>query len=140
MRYMGLDVGDRRIGVALSDEAGMVAFPFSVINRSSPAADIRRIVALVEEHGVGLVVVGLPRTLAGAVGPQAGKVQNFLERLQSEAAVPVLPWDERLSTAAVERMLISADVGRRRRRQVVDKLAASVILDSYLRCKSARDT
>jgi putative Holliday junction resolvase len=140
MRCMGLDVGDRRIGVALSDESGLVAFPLAVINRSSGAEDMRQIAALVEEHRVELVVVGLPLTLTGGVGPQAQKVQGFLEQLKSVLTVPVVTWDERLTTAEVERLLIKAEVRRRRRREVVDKLAAAVLLDAYLRSKSERGT
>lgn len=126
-------MGNRRIGVALSDEEGLVAFPLEVINRTSRAEDIRRIAALVKRHGVKRVVVGMPITLAGEIGPQAQKVRVFLERLQADLPVPVVPWDERLTTAEVEKLLVSADLSRRRRHRVIDKLAAAVILDSYLR-------
>jgi putative Holliday junction resolvase len=132
MRLMGLDVGDRRIGVALSDEDGLVAFPLEVINRTSRAKDIGRISALIDQHGVRQVVVGVPRTLAGQIGPQAQKVQDFSERLRAGLPVPVVSWDERLTTAEVEKLLVSADLSRRRRREVVDKLAATLILNSYL--------
>lgn len=132
MRLMGLDVGDRRIGVALSDEDGLVAFPLEVINRTSRAKDIGRISALIDQYGVRQVVVGMPRTLAGRIGPQAQKVQDFSERLRAGLSVPVVSWDERLTTAEVEKLLVSADLSRRRRREVVDKLAAVLILNSYL--------
>lgn len=132
MRLMGLDVGDRRIGVALSDEDGLVAFPLEVINRTSRAKDIGRISALIDQYGVRQVVVGMPRTLAGRIGPQAQKVQDFSERLRAGLSVPVVSWDERLTTAEVEKLLVSADLSRRRRREVVDKLAATLILNSYL--------
>lgn len=133
MRLIGLDVGEKRIGVALSDEEGRMAFPLEVIVRKSRSADLRRIAELVERHEVERVVVGLPVMLTGQEGPQARTVQTFVARLQKELPVPVVVWDERLSTAEVERLLIDADVGRGRRRRVVDKLAAAVILDSYLR-------
>jgi putative pre-16S rRNA nuclease len=132
MRYLGLDVGDRRIGVALSDETETLASGLSTLERVGPRKDLRAIRRLVEAHGAGEIVVGLPRTLAGEVGPQARKVLEFAEALRPVARVPVVPWDERLSTVMAERALIAADVSREGRRKVVDKVAAVLILQSYL--------
>ncbi|MBE0467044.1 MAG: Holliday junction resolvase RuvX [Candidatus Desulforudis sp.] len=140
MRFMGLDVGDRRIGVALSDEQGLIAFPLEVIDRTSRADDVRRIKELVERYGAQRVVVGVPKTLSGRLGRQAEKVLKFLEALHTALPVPVVPWDERLTTVQVEKLLVSADLRRRKRRKVVDKLAASLILNSYLSSLKSDET
>lgn len=132
MRYLGLDVGDRRIGVALSDETGTLASGLSTLERVGPRKDLREIRRLVDAHDVGEVVVGLPRTLVGEVGPQARKVLEFAEALRPVVRVPVVPWDERLSTVMAERALVEADVSRKGRRKMVDKVAAVLILQSYL--------
>lgn len=141
MRLMGLDIGDRRIGVALTDEDAVLAYPLEVLERTSPDKDLGRIVEIIDQYGVERVVAGLPKTLSGEVGPQGEKVLSFLDKLRLRSAVPVVTWDERLTTVEVERLLISADMGRRRRRRVVDKLAAALILNSYLHSrKSGRDS
>jgi len=132
VRLMGLDIGDRRIGVALTDEDAVLAYPLEVLERTSPDKDLGRIVEIIDQYGVERVVAGLPKTLAGEVGPQGEKVLSFLDKLRLRSAVPVVTWDERLTTVEVERLLISADMSRRRRRRVVDKLAATLILNSYL--------
>lgn len=132
VRLMGLDIGDRRIGVALTDEDAVLAYPLKVLERTSPDKDLGRIIEIIDQYGVERVVAGLPKTLSGKVGPQGEKVLSFLDKLRLRSAVPVVTWDERLTTVEVERLLISADMGRRRRRRVVDKLAAALILNSYL--------
>lgn len=131
-RIMALDVGEKNIGVALSDPLGITAQGLTVIKRRDEAGALAAIRALVDQHGVRELVVGLPRDLKGTVGPQAQKVLDFTSRLERELAVPVRLWDERLSTRAAERLLIEADVTRRKRRRVVDMLAASLILQNYL--------
>jgi putative Holliday junction resolvase len=130
MRMMGLDVGDRRIGVALSDELGITATPREVLKRDG--REWAAIVRLTEQEAVGEIVVGVPRSLSGELGPQAEKVLSFIATLRARVNVPVQEWDERLSTAVAERVLIDADTRRSRRREVIDKLAAAVILQSYL--------
>lgn len=136
MRYMGLDVGDKTIGVAISDELGMVATPLTVIRRStSVKKDIAEIKKLAEAYQVGVIVVGLPLMLAGTVGVQAEKAKEFVEALKPHVKVPVELWDERLTTVEVERILIEADQSRENRKAVVDKLAAAVMLQSYLNRK-----
>ncbi|MEW6458581.1 MAG: Holliday junction resolvase RuvX [Bacillota bacterium] len=141
MRLMGLDIGDRRIGVALTDENGVAAYPLEVLERTSPEKDLRRITEIIDQYGVERVVAGLPKTLSGQIGPQGDKVLSFLDKLRVRSTVPVVTWDERLTTAEVEKLLVSADLGRRRRRKVVDKLAATLILNSYLNSrKSGRNT
>lgn len=132
---MGLDVGDRRIGVAMSDELGIAATPREVITRDG--REWARVVRLVEEAEVGEIVVGVPRSLRGEVGPQAEKVRAFIATLRARTAVPVVEWDERLSTVVAERVLLDADASRARRREVIDKLAAAVILQGYLDARAA---
>jgi len=130
MRIMALDVGDRRIGVATCDELEIVAAPREVLRRDGRELDAleRR----VGEEEVGLVVVGMPYNAAGEIGPQAQKVVRFVEALRQRLAVPVVEWDEHLSTWEAESLLIEAGQRPAARRRVVDKLAAAVILRSFL--------
>ena len=131
-RTLGLDVGQRRIGVAVSDELGWTAQGLTVIERRSLAEDVRRLVALVKEYGCNGIVIGLPRRTDGRLGPEAEAVQAFGRKLEVAAGVPVVYWDERFSTAQAEHTLLAAGVRRARRKQVIDQLAASVILQAYL--------
>jgi len=140
-RILGLDVGRRRIGVALSDELGWTAQGLTVIQRRSAEADIARIVALVREYRCRLIVIGLPRRTDGSLGPEAEAVQAFGRHLEATAGVPVAYWDERFSTTEAEHMLIGAGVRRARRREVIDQVAAGLILQAYLdRQRRAIDT
>lgn len=132
MRTLGLDVGDRTVGVAVSDELGIAAHPVTVIRRTSLEADLKQLCQLVDEYEVSEIVVGLPISLRGGEGPQAEKVRAFTDSLKEVVSVPIVFWDERLTTAEAERMLIAADASRARRKKVIDKLAAALILDSYL--------
>jgi putative Holliday junction resolvase len=131
-RTLALDVGDRVIGVALSDPLGLTGQALCEIRRTSPERDVEAVVHLARTHGAACVVVGLPRSLNGSIGPQAEKVLAFVARLRAALPVPVALWDERLSTAQAERALIAADVRRARRRRVIDRVAAAIILQSYL--------
>jgi putative Holliday junction resolvase len=130
MKIMGLDVGDRRIGVATSDELEIVASPREVLKRQG--SEFEQLERLVREEGIGLVVVGMPYDSEGQIGPQARKVADFVARLKLRLTVPVVVWDEHLSTWEAECMLIEARQRRAERRRVVDKIAAAVILRSYL--------
>lgn len=133
MRLMGLDVGDKTIGVAISDELGISANPVTIIQRiGSIRKEMGQIRSMVEEYGVGLIIVGMPYMMDGSVGIQAEKVIAFIDEMKRRLRTPVETWDERLSTAEVERMLIAADQSRSKRKQVIDKLAAAVILQSYM--------
>lgn len=126
-------MGDKTIGVAMSDEIGLTANPVTVISRTgSLKREIGEIRRLVEENGIGRIVVGMPFMLDGSVGIQAEKVQAFVEDLRRRITVPVVTWDERLSTAEVERILIASDQSREKRKKVIDKMAAAVILRSYM--------
>jgi putative Holliday junction resolvase len=132
MRILGLDIGDKRIGVALSDPQGMLAGALTTIERRDSAADIQAILNLVEKHGVERIVIGLPRSLNGSIGQQAEKVQAFSEMLGQKVDVPVESWDERLSTVAAERLLIEVGAKRAKRKKHRDAIAASFILQGYL--------
>ncbi len=132
MRSMGLDVGDRRIGVALSDATGILASPFGIVERSDSEAAVAEIVEIARQHEVAVIVVGMPRTMGGSLGPQALKVRAFAELLLWATDIPLEFRDERLSTVTAKRL-----VGRRRDRKSRDRVryddaAAAVILQNYL--------
>ncbi|HET6948967.1 MAG TPA: Holliday junction resolvase RuvX [Acidimicrobiales bacterium] len=132
-RALALDIGARRIGVALSDTAGTVATPYEVVTRSGDRArDHRRIAALVDEAGAEVVVVGLPLSLDGSVGPAAEAVLAEGAELRATLSVDVVTWDERLTTVEAERSLRVMGVKKGKRRRVVDQVAATVILQSWL--------
>lgn len=135
MRILGLDVGDVRIGVALSDETATLATGLSTLTRVGPRKDVKAVAALVREHDVAEVVVGLPRTLMGAVGPQAEKVLAFADDLKRALRVPVESWDERFTTSMAEQALIEGGVSRKNRKDKIDRVAAVLILQSYLDSK-----
>ena len=132
MRAMALDVGQRRIGIALSDPDGSLAYARGVIKRGKLNHDLDEIAAVVEEEEVEVVVVGLPRSLDGTLGPQAERVQRFADPLRQRLSVPVEFWDERLSTVAANRALEEAGVPARERRERIDAAAAALILQAYL--------
>jgi len=132
-RFLGLDLGEVRVGVALSDPLGITAQPLGHLDRKGKPKIVEAIRALVTEHGVTRIVVGLPLRLSGEAGPEAVEAEAFAQRLRGAMpGVAVDLWDERLSTAEVERMMIAADVSRKKRRRKVDTLAAVVILQSYM--------
>ncbi len=143
IRILGLDLGEKRIGVALSDALGLTAQGLTVLHRRGLELDLAEVVALAEKHQVQEIVIGLPRHLDGRMGDMAQEVQHWLEELQARLAVPVHTWDERLTTMQAERVLLEADVSRRKRRQVIDKMAAGLILQAFLdsrrRGQSGRD-
>jgi putative Holliday junction resolvase len=128
---IALDVGERRIGVAVS--AGTMALPYDTIERTNVRADTERIVAIARERGARTIVVGDPLTLGGQRGIAAKNIDAFVAHLARAYDGAIEMVDERLTTAAVEKSLIAADVSRKKRRTVVDKLAAAMILDTYLR-------
>ena len=136
MRILGVDYGKVRVGLALSDETGMLATPLETVEASKVIQRIREIVA---EKGVQKIVVGLPRNMNGSYGPQAESVQQFVELLTSQLTLEVETWDERLSTRMVERSLIEANVSRRKRKKVIDQLAARQILQEYLDAHSVSE-
>jgi putative Holliday junction resolvase len=131
---MGLDVGSKTIGVAISDELGIAANPVATLSRRGTASDAAQVASLAESREVGDVVVGWPLDLSGQVGHRARRVQVFIDalRVALPAAVGLHRWDERFSTVAAERILLEADLSRRKRRQVVDRQAAAYILQGWL--------
>ena len=136
MRMLGLDLGQKNVGVATSDALGLTSNPLTTITRRrGPAGDralVAAVVALVRAEEAGAVVVGLPLNMDGSAGPSARAAQAFAKLLEAAAGVPVHLWDERMSTMAVERTLIEADLSRQRRREVIDRAAAAYILQGFL--------
>ena len=133
MRALGLDVGSKTIGLALSDGLGLAAHPLMTLERAGTSRDVARLAELIAEHEVTDVVVGLPLELSGKVGHRARRVRVLSDALT--AALPTIvmhEWDERFSTAAVERVLLGADVSRAKRKRVIDKQAAAYILQGWL--------
>jgi putative holliday junction resolvase len=131
-RLIGIDVGSKTLGLALSDTTRKIASALVTLRRTKLTADLGRLLDLTSEHGVGGFVVGLPLNMDGTEGPRAQATRAFVRHLAKLTELPILCWDERLSTAAAERVLLEADASRRRRAAVVDKLAATVILQSAL--------
>lgn len=131
-RLMGLDVGDKRIGVAVSDLLGMSAHAVETVERQSFEKDINRIIELIDEKQVDLLVVGLPKNMNNTLGPQGEKVQKFMEKLLAKREIEVAYWDERLTTVAAHRTLIEGNMSRKKRKGVVDQIAAVFILQGYL--------
>lgn len=138
MRILGLDVGDKTIGVAISDELGWTAQAVEVIRRSSKEADLNQLKHWVEYYQVEEIVVGLPKNMNGTIGPRGEKCQAYAAWLAEELPVPIQMWDERLTTVSAQRVLLEADMSRAKRKKVVDKIAAAFILQGYLDAKSKR--
>jgi putative holliday junction resolvase len=132
VRLLGLDVGTKTIGMALSDTTLLVATPFDTIRRTRFGVDGARLLAEIDRHGVGGVVVGLPLALDGSDSPRTQGVRQFARNLLALRDLPLAFWDERMSTAAVERGMIEADLSRRRRAQIIDRAAAAYILQGLL--------
>jgi putative holliday junction resolvase len=140
MRALALDVGSKTIGLAMTDEAMIAAHPLGVLARVGHAGDAAAVVAVVNEHGVTDVVVGMPFELSGKLGHRARRVQAFITALRAAlpAMVQLHEQDERFTTAEAERVLIAADVSRARRRSVIDQQAAALILQGWLDAKRLR--
>ncbi|UCC67320.1 MAG: Holliday junction resolvase RuvX [Armatimonadota bacterium] len=135
MRALGIDFGERRIGVAVSDELGIMARPLSVVERTSRAEDIARIGEFASKRKVEMIVVGLPLNMDGSPGPAARRARRFAAALRRELGLQVELWDERLTTAEADRALIASGQRRARRRELRDGVAASLILQSYLEAR-----
>lgn len=131
-RVLGLDVGERRIGVAISDEAGLLATPYTAIDRQGQEQDIGTILGIVEQEDVGKIIVGLPLSLEGSVGPQAQRTVAFCEALKAASLVSVGTWDERFSSVEAGHLLREAGVSYSRHPGRLDASAAAVILQAYL--------
>jgi len=131
-RLLGLDVGSKTVGMALSDVTRSIATPFDTIRRTKFTADAKTIGEVIESNQVGALVIGFPLNLDGSEGPRAQSTRAFARNLAAHVGVPMVFWDERLSTAAVERHLIDADASRKRRAEVIDRMAAAYILQGAL--------
>lgn len=132
MRILGLDVGDKTIGAAISDEMGWTAQALEVIQRKGLSQDIKKIKEILNEYQVNEIVIGLPKNMNGKEGEQAKKVREFLEKLQAKVNLPIRTWDERLTTISAQRTLLEADLSRAKRKKIIDKMAAQAILQGYL--------
>ncbi|MEH6937069.1 Holliday junction resolvase RuvX [Bacillus sp. JJ664] len=134
MRALGLDVGTKTIGVAVSDALGWTAQGIETvkINEERQIFGLDRLKEIIESYEIDKVIVGLPKNMNGSIGERGEACQRFAKLIEEEFNLPVILWDERLSTMAAERFLISADVSRKKRKQVIDKMAAVVILQNYL--------
>ncbi len=132
MRVMGLDLGKKTIGVAVSDGCGLTAQPVTTIRRTTLNSDIEALLGLIDEHSVDKVVLGLPVNMDGTMGGRAKETLKFAGFLRARTSAEVVTWDERLSTVAVTRVLIEGGASRARRKEVVDKMAAAYILQGYL--------
>jgi putative Holliday junction resolvase len=132
MKVVGLDIGEKRIGVAMSDELGCTAQGVTVLERRGSDDDLEAIRDLIVAVKASSVVVGLPKNMDGSLGHSAQKVISFASRLEERIAIPVILWDERWTTSEATRLLIQADLTRKKRRKVVDKVAAALILQGFL--------
>ena len=129
---MGLDVGDKTIGVALSDPMFLIANPLETIKRKKASLDIKRLVEIINENDVETIVVGLPKNMNNSIGPQSMKVMSFVDLLKKQTDKEIIYQDERMTTLQSERVLIDMDVRRENRKEHIDKIAASFILQTYL--------
>lgn len=132
MRILSLDVGEKKIGIAISDALGITAQALDTLIRKDKKSDYKHIKEIVSNMGVSKIIVGLPLNLNGTAGPKAKEAYNFAEKLKEELGIPIQLWDERLSTLEANRILLEADVSRKKRKRLDDRIAAQLILQSYL--------
>ena len=129
---MGLDIGTHTIGIAISDELGLTAQGLKTLRRRSTDDDLREIATIISQFEINKIVVGLPKNMNGTLGERAENVIRWIEVLKDKTQLPVVTWDERLSTVGAKKVLLEADLSRRKRKKVIDKLAAVLILQGYL--------
>lgn len=132
MRILGIDVGNKTIGIALSDPLGYTAQGITTIRRKKEEEDIKQLKELCEKYEVDTIVCGLPKNMNGTIGFQSEKVLRFCEVIKENIDVPIKMWDERLTTVAANRAMLEADLSRKKRKKLVDKIAATFILQGYL--------
>ncbi len=132
MKILGLDIGEKRIGIAISDGLGITAQGLKTVKRSSADKDRKEIEEIIKEYKCTKLIVGYPRRTDGTLGPETNKITSFIEALKESVKLPVVFWDERFTTIMAERTLIEADISRTKRRKVIDKMAAVLILQNYL--------
>ena len=134
MRIIGLDIGTKRIGVAISDEECIIARGLNSIERDGK--EIEKIKEIIKKYNVEKIVYGLPLRMDGSISSQTEVAVSFISKLKEEISIPLLPWDERLSTKQAETILIEADISRKKRKKLIDKLSAQIILQNYLDAKN----
>lgn len=132
MRILGLDVGDRTIGVAISDPLGFTAQGVTTIKRKNEEIDLAELKKICEQYGVDTILVGLPKNMNGTLGPQGEKVIEFSKKIEEVINIKIEMWDERLTTVAAHKAMLEADLSRAKRKKIVDKIAATYILQGYL--------
>jgi putative pre-16S rRNA nuclease len=132
MRLLGLDIGDRTIGVSVSDPLGYTAQGITTIRRKSEEYDLNELEKICNEYNVEKIISGLPKNMNGSVGPQGEKVLELCEKIKEKLNLPIIMWDERLTTAAAHKAMIEGDLSRKKRKKIVDKIAAIYILQGYL--------
>ncbi len=131
-RIMGLDVGSRTIGVAISDELGITAQGLKTIRRKSSEEDMKELSQIIDQFEIKKLVVGLPKNMDGSLGKQAEIVFKWIKSVQQKLSLPIVTWDERLSTVGASKILLEGDVSRKKRKGVIDKVAAVLILQGYM--------
>ncbi|WHX99415.1 Holliday junction resolvase RuvX [Neobacillus sp. DY30] len=138
MRIMGLDVGSKTVGIAISDELGWTAQGLKTlkIDEEKNKFGFDEIGQIIKEYGISQVVIGLPKNMNGTIGPRGEASKRYAEEIENQFSVSTILWDERLTTMAAERVLLEADVSRKKRKKVIDKMAASMILQGYLDSKN----
>ncbi|WP_029453355.1 Holliday junction resolvase RuvX [Clostridium algidicarnis] len=132
MRILGLDMGTKTIGVAISDPLGYTAQGITTIRRKNKKSDLEELRTICEEYGVETIVVGLPKNMNGSIGPQGESILSFTEHIKKALNLPIEMWDERLTTVAAEKAMLEADLSRAKRKKIIDKVAATYILQGYL--------
>lgn len=137
MRILAIDHGSKRMGIAVSDELKMIAQPLEFVPAEPADAFFNRLTEIIREKEVELILVGMPRNMDGSYGPAASKVQEFVAALKDKIDVPIKLWDERLTSTMANRILIEGNVRREQRKQKVDKMAAAILLQSYLDGRAA---
>jgi len=139
MRILALDYGTRRIGIAVSDELKIIAQPLEFVPAQPFPDVVARLKQLIQEKEVELILVGMPRNMDGSYGPAAERVQEFVTELKKVLPLRIKKWDERLTTSQANRVLLQGDVGRQKRKQVIDKMAAAILLQGYLDALSSKE-
>lgn len=132
MKILGIDYGEKRIGLAMSDASNMVASSLKVLNRDTTRNWLGEIKTIIDENKIEKIVIGLPRNMNGSIGEKAKEALAFMKVLGKVVKVPIVTWDERLTTVSAEKVLLQADLSRKKRKDILDKLSACIILQNYL--------
>ncbi len=132
MRYLGIDFGTKRLGLAVSDELGIIAGKYGTIERKGTKTDVERLKGIIEQEKIQKVIIGYPKNMDGSSGDTARKVEDFVSNIKRQINIPIETWDERLSSVSAEKLLIQGEVKRRKRKKVIDQLSAVIILQNYL--------